>query len=264
MHKQQGLPQAWEYSQAKLIQTLGRASQGVDWSWSQCIKSHHALTSSGKGLPSHFWTRDNVRSILPGLWRKRTELLLSGPKSSFQMKVNFAFHLEIKVWRKSGEAQNPCCLKSSVKFPQSVMIWAAMSSASVGPLCFLKSTVNAAIYQEILEHFMLPSADKLYGDADFIFQQDLAPAHTAKGTKSWFNDHGVTVLDWPENLWGIVKMKMRDTRPNNADELKATVKETWASIPPQQCHKLITSMPRRIEAVIKAKGAPTKYWVHIQ
>ncbi len=48
---------------------------------------------------------------------------------------------------------------------------------------------------------------------------------------------------------------MRDTRPNNADELKATIKETWASIPPQQCHKLITSMPRRIEAVIKAKGA---------
>ncbi len=77
-----------------------------------------------------------------------------------------------RVWRKSGEAQNPCCLKSSVKFPQSVMIWAAMSSAGVGPLCFLKSTVNAAIYQEILEHFMLPSADKLYGDADFIFQQD--------------------------------------------------------------------------------------------
>ncbi len=79
-------------------------------------------------------------------------------------------HQGPRVWRKSGEAQNPCCLKSSVKFPQSVMIWAAMSSAGVGPLCFLKSTVNLpAIFQEILEHFMLPSADKLYGDADFIF-----------------------------------------------------------------------------------------------
>ncbi len=53
------------------------------------------------------------------------------------------------------------------------MIWAAMSSAGVGPLCFLKSTVNAAIYQNILKAFMLPSADKLYGDADLIFQQDL-------------------------------------------------------------------------------------------
>ncbi len=31
-------------------------------------------------------------------WRKRTGLLLSGPKSSFQIKVHFAFHLEIKVW----------------------------------------------------------------------------------------------------------------------------------------------------------------------
>ncbi len=36
----------------------------VNWSWSQCIKSHHAQTSSGKELPSHIWTRDNVRSIL--------------------------------------------------------------------------------------------------------------------------------------------------------------------------------------------------------
>ncbi len=105
LHKQQGWPQAWEYSQAKLIQTLVRASQGVDWSWSQCIKSHHAQTSSGKGLPSHFWTRDNVRSILPGLWRKRTGLLLSGPKSSFQMKVNFAFHLEIKVPGSGGRVE---------------------------------------------------------------------------------------------------------------------------------------------------------------
>ncbi len=46
---------------------------------------------------------------------------------------------------------------------------------------------------------MLPSADQLFKDADFIFQQDLAPAHTAKSTTSWLNDHGVGVLDWPEN-----------------------------------------------------------------
>ena len=79
-----------------------------------------------------------------------------------------------RVWMKRGEAQNPRCLKSSVKFPQSVMVWGAMSSAGVGPLCFLRSRVNAAIYQESFR--ALPAADQLYGDADFIFQQDLAPA----------------------------------------------------------------------------------------
>ncbi len=123
-----------------------------------------------------------------------------------------------RVWRKGGEAHSPSFLKSSVKFPQSVMIWGAMSSAGVGPLCFLKTNVTASVYQYILEHFMLPSADQLFKDADFIFQQDLAPAHTAKSTKSWLNDHGVGVLDWPanspdlnpiENLWGIVKSKMQ-------------------------------------------------------
>ncbi len=90
---------------------------------------------------------------------------------------------------------------------------------------------------------MLPSADKLYGDADFIFQ-DLAPAHTARDTKSWFNDHGVTVLDWPANSpdlnpienMGYCQEEDERHQTQNADDLKATVKETWASIPPQQCN----------------------------
>ncbi len=69
---------------------------------------------------------------------------------------------------------------------------------------------------------MLPSVDQLFKDADFNFQQDLAHAHTAKSTKSWLNDNGFGVLDWPanspvlnpiESLWGIVKRKMRNKRP---------------------------------------------------
>ncbi len=145
------------------------------------------------------------------------------------------------------------------------MIWVAMSYAGIGPLCFLKTNVTAHVYQEILEPFMLPSADKIILKMLIsFFQQDLAPAHTAKSTKVWLNYLAVGVLDWPanspdlnpigiENLWGIVKREMRNKRPKNADELKTTVKETWVSIPPQQCHKLITSMPRQIEAVIKPK-----------
>ncbi len=42
-------------------------------------------------------------------------------------------------------------------------IWLQLSSeASYLPLCFLKTNVTAPVYQEILEHFMLPSADQLF------------------------------------------------------------------------------------------------------
>ncbi len=139
-----------------------------------------------------------------------------------------------------------------------------MSSAGVAPLCFLKSTVNAAVYQDILEHFMLPSADKLYGDADFIFQQDLAPVHTAKGTKSWFNDHGVTVLDWPANSPDLNPIWESKGYCQEEDERHQTQQCRWPEgryqsilgfITPEQCHGMITFMPRRIDAVIHAKGA---------
>ncbi len=94
-----------------------------------------------------------------------------------------------------------------------------MSSAGVGPLCFLKTNITAPVYQDILEHLMLPSADQLFKDADFIFQQDFAPAHTAKSTKSWLNEHGVGVHYWPanspdlnpiKNLWGRGKWEEND------------------------------------------------------
>ncbi len=122
-------------------------------------------------------------------------------KVLFQMRASFVFHLETKVLESEGRVEKLTAqaLKSSVKFPQSVMIWGAMSSAGVDPLCFLKTNVTAPVYQETLEHFMFPSADRLFKDADFILQQDLAPVHTAKSTKSWLNDYGVGVLDRPAN-----------------------------------------------------------------
>ncbi len=178
----------------KPTQTLVRASHGVNWSWSQCIKSSDIFRKRAtkpllkqKHRQKHLTWATEKKNWTVAQWTK----VLFSDESKFS--ISFV-NQGPRVWRKRGETQNPCCLKSSVKFPQSVMIWAAMSSAGVGPLCFLKSTVNADIYQDILEHFMLPSADKLYGEADFIFQQDLAPAHTAKGTKSWFNDHVLLCL----------------------------------------------------------------------
>ncbi len=64
-----------------------------------------------KRATKHFWNRNIVRSILPGLWRRRTGLLLSGPNSSFQMKVHFLFNLEIKVPESGGRGTESMLLE---------------------------------------------------------------------------------------------------------------------------------------------------------
>ena len=144
----------------------------------------------------------------------------------------------------------------------------AMSSAGVSDLCFLKSSVNAAVYQDILEYFMVPAANQLFGDNKFIFQQDLAPLHSAKSTQAWCENSHVHVLDWPanspdlnpiKNLWGIVKKKLHKHQPKTSEQLKDAIKTCWNEVTPHECQQLIHSMPRRIEAVIKARGDATKY-----
>ncbi len=206
MHKQQGWLQAWEYCQAKLIQTLGRASQGVNWSWSQCIKSHHAQTSSGKGLPSHFWIRDNVRSILPGLWRKRTGLLLSAPKSSFEVQCevstvsdDLGCHVICWCWSTvfSEVHSQRSHLPGNFRALHASFCWQALWRCWFHFPAGLGTCPHCQTYQKLVQWPWCYCA--------------------------WL----ASKLAWPEpHREGIVKRKMRDTRPNNADELKATAKKT--------------------------------------
>lgn len=105
------------------------------------------------------------------------------------------FNLEINTLRSGGRVKRFTEFK--VFAVQSVMICGVMSSAIIGPLCFIKSKVNTASTWRF-QSFMLPSTDKLYRDADFIFQQELAAVHRAKTPNKWFSDY-ITVLDWQDN-----------------------------------------------------------------
>ncbi len=46
-----------------------------------------------------------IRGISPGLRRRRTWLLPSGPKSSFQIRASFIFYLESKVLESGGRVE---------------------------------------------------------------------------------------------------------------------------------------------------------------
>jgi len=126
--------------------------------------------------------------------------------------------------------------------------------------------MNAAMY--ILDDNLLQSALDLGLKRRFIFQQDNDPKHTAKITKEWLRDNSVNVLEWPsqspdlnpiEDLWRDLKMAVHRRSPSNLMELERFCKEEWEKLPKNRCAKLVASYSKRLEAVIAAKGASTKY-----
>ena len=114
---------------------------------------------------------------------------------------------------------------------------------------------------------MLPSASRLTGRR-FTFQHDNDPKHTAKRVKAFLEQKHVRVLEWPpqspdlnpiEHMWDELERQRPHDPPSNKQQLKDTLQRTWNAIGQETCAKLVDSMPRRLLAVIKAKGGPTKY-----
>lgn len=62
-----------------------------------------------------------------------------------------------------------------------------------------------------------------------------------------------------EHLWKVLDDAIRKRHISNKNELKQALKEEWDKIPPSVTANLVSSMPRRLQAVIDAKGNPTKY-----
>ncbi|KAG2202608.1 hypothetical protein INT46_006171 [Mucor plumbeus] len=107
----------------------------------------------------------------------------------------------------------------------------------------------------------------------FSFQQDNARPHTSGATKRWFRHHGYsldTVLDWPaqspdlnpiEHVWHQLKLRLNKypTRATTISELEEGIEREWYKFTKENCLKYIDSMPRRINAVIRSRGGPTRY-----
>ncbi len=172
------------------------------------------------------------------------------------------------VIRTKEDKDNPRCYQRSVQKPASLMVWGCMSACGMGSLHIWKGTINAERYIQVLEQHMLPSRRRLFQGRPCIFQHDNARPHTASITTSWLRRRRIRVLKWPacspdlspiENIWCIIKRKMRQRRPKTVEQLEACIRQEWDDIPIPKLEQLVSSVPRRLQTVIKRRGDATQW-----
>ncbi len=182
-----------------------------------------------------------------------------------QTSPNLTFLLEITDTVSSGLKRRtlPVCHQHSVQKPASLMVWGCISAYGMGSLHVLEGTMNAERYIKVLEQHMLPSRRRLFQGRPCVFQQDNAKPHTAVITTAWLRSGRVRVLNWPacspdlspiENIWHIIKQKICQRRPQTLQQLETYIKQEWDQIPKPKLHKLITSMARYLQTVLKRRG----------
>ncbi|KAG8724757.1 hypothetical protein FRC09_014822 [Ceratobasidium sp. 395] len=175
-------------------------------------------------------------------------------------------------YKKVGAPAKPEHVKPVVKHGGGhVMVWEYITANGVGQLHVIDGTLTAVKYTEILStEFFRPLLKSRTRPSSIIFQHDNDPKHTARLTKKWFLDRRVKVLPWPanspdmnpiEHVWTYLDAAVRATPPlpTNRAEMAEALKREWKKIPKSYIQKLYRSMPRRVAAVVKAKGGSTNY-----
>lgn len=176
----------------------------------------------------------------------------------------------VRVYRRPHERHSAATIQEVEKFGGgSVMVWGGISLDERTELVVVPGRLNAQRYIDlILEDHVIPAA---YGiGQNFVFMQDNARLHTAAITMNFLRHHGIHTMNWPplspdlnpiEHLWDLLdrRVRRRPDPPQTLQQLTNALIEEWENIPQEDIRRLVRSMPRRCQAVIRANGRHTRY-----
>ena len=127
---------------------------------------------------------------------------------------------------------------------------------------------RAAIFTTCIS--LMPSWRNTFYNENTLVCHHTTP-HRARVVLDFLQQGNVTKMEQPprspecnpiEHLWDELgrAISSMDNPPQNLDELRQALLDKWAQIPVQRLQRLVASMPRRLAAIIAARGGNTRYW----
>ena len=152
-----------------------------------------------------------------------------------------------------------------------------VSIHDVGPSAKLDSRLSGLVYVELLDTVFVDYIKSTFGTLECYWIDDNCPAHTLTIVSQWFECcnalHGINLklirlpayspdLNIIENFWGYTQFELLyDRTMTTYDQLWIAVSRHWYRLNSKSYYiaKLIDSVPRRLEEVVRSDGWPIKY-----
>lgn len=176
-----------------------------------------------------------------------------------------------RVWRRVGERFAQCNIVPKVSFGGgSIMVWGGICLEARTELVVVgRGTMTADRYiMDVLQPHVMPFAPFIGNN--FMLMHDNARPHIAGIVQDYLEQIAINPMIWParspdlnpiEHVWDMVgkRLRARIPVPANLEQLTAAAIEEWEAIPQDDIQHLIEGMPRRMQAVIRARGGNTRY-----
>ena len=102
-------------------------------------------------------------------------------------------------------------------------------------------TINAAKYVEILDSCLWPVIARHLPDDNYCFQDDNAPVHRARLTKTFMDENEIKTMEWPaqspdlniiENVWLKMKIELQKISEtvDSMDQHYDQIFQIWTNI----------------------------------
>ncbi|GBO04244.1 hypothetical protein AVEN_212189-1 [Araneus ventricosus] len=150
------------------------------------------------------------------------------------------------------------------------MVWDVCSD--MGPLIRLETTLTGDRYLSILPDHLHSIMSIVHSDGLGQFQQDSATPHASRAATKWLQEHSFDLrhFHWPPkstemNITEDIRdallhaVENRSPPPLTPMDLWTALQDSWCELLPGYLQTLIESLSRRVVALLRAGGGPTRY-----